>query len=333
MKQLGWTTFTPVQELAIPALRSGRDLFAQAQTGTGKTGAFALPSSSASRDAPARRSRSSSYRRGSSASRSPARSRSSAASGTRASSRCTAASATARRRTPFVAARTSSLARPDVSRSGLAAHARPLAHQILVLDEADRLLDLGAHGRGAARAARAIADIIFRETTTIGLRHYEVDRECLRARDRHRRHAARRRCASRWPGATGASSTPSPEFDDCARARARRTTCRSRRSRRWRSRPMARRPRHRRAHREPLLHHDADLLHQRRAAPRPRLHDDGGRRDRARAPAAGRRRVLPDRHRRARPEGRAGGAEGRADRRRRSPTQVAAEVPRPAAGC
>ena len=43
VKQLGWTTFTPVQELSIPALRAGRDLFAQAQTGTGKTGAFALP--------------------------------------------------------------------------------------------------------------------------------------------------------------------------------------------------------------------------------------------------------------------------------------------------
>jgi superfamily II DNA/RNA helicase len=42
-KQLGWTTFTPVQELSIPPLRAGRDLFAQAQTGTGKTGAFALP--------------------------------------------------------------------------------------------------------------------------------------------------------------------------------------------------------------------------------------------------------------------------------------------------
>ena len=40
---LGWTSFTPVQELAIPHLRAGRDLFAQAQTGTGKTGAFALP--------------------------------------------------------------------------------------------------------------------------------------------------------------------------------------------------------------------------------------------------------------------------------------------------
>ena len=43
VKQLGWTIFTPVQELAIPPLRAGRDLFAQAQTGTGKTGAFALP--------------------------------------------------------------------------------------------------------------------------------------------------------------------------------------------------------------------------------------------------------------------------------------------------
>jgi superfamily II DNA/RNA helicase len=42
-RALGWTSLTPVQELAIPHLRAGRDLFAQAQTGTGKTGAFALP--------------------------------------------------------------------------------------------------------------------------------------------------------------------------------------------------------------------------------------------------------------------------------------------------
>src|SRR5438309_9427806 len=40
---LGWTTLTPIQDLAIPHLRAGRDLFAQAQTGTGKTGAFGLP--------------------------------------------------------------------------------------------------------------------------------------------------------------------------------------------------------------------------------------------------------------------------------------------------
>jgi len=42
-RELGWTTLTPIQELVIPHLRAGRDLFAQAQTGTGKTGAFALP--------------------------------------------------------------------------------------------------------------------------------------------------------------------------------------------------------------------------------------------------------------------------------------------------
>ena len=49
-----------------------------------------------------------------------------------------------------------------------------------------------ADGRRAAGAARdALADIIFRETTTIGLRHHEVERECLRAGDRHGRDAAR----------------------------------------------------------------------------------------------------------------------------------------------
>src|SRR5438045_1007088 len=34
---------TPVQDQAIPILQAGRDLFAQAQTGTGKTAAFACP--------------------------------------------------------------------------------------------------------------------------------------------------------------------------------------------------------------------------------------------------------------------------------------------------
>jgi ATP-dependent RNA helicase DeaD len=40
---LGYETPTPVQEEAIPALIQGRNLVAQAQTGTGKTAAFALP--------------------------------------------------------------------------------------------------------------------------------------------------------------------------------------------------------------------------------------------------------------------------------------------------
>lgn len=40
---LGFTQPTPVQEQAIPLVLEGRDLVASAQTGTGKTAAFALP--------------------------------------------------------------------------------------------------------------------------------------------------------------------------------------------------------------------------------------------------------------------------------------------------
>ncbi len=40
---LGYMAPTPVQAAAIPILQSGNDLLAQAQTGTGKTAAFAIP--------------------------------------------------------------------------------------------------------------------------------------------------------------------------------------------------------------------------------------------------------------------------------------------------
>ncbi|MCH4034243.1 MAG: DEAD/DEAH box helicase [Lachnospiraceae bacterium] len=43
LKKAEYTTPTPIQEKAIPAALSGRDLIAAAQTGTGKTAAFALP--------------------------------------------------------------------------------------------------------------------------------------------------------------------------------------------------------------------------------------------------------------------------------------------------
>ncbi|MEE1160419.1 MAG: DEAD/DEAH box helicase, partial [Atopobiaceae bacterium] len=43
VEALGFTTPTPVQSQAIPAVLERRDIVASAQTGTGKTAAFALP--------------------------------------------------------------------------------------------------------------------------------------------------------------------------------------------------------------------------------------------------------------------------------------------------
>jgi ATP-dependent RNA helicase RhlE len=43
VSELGFTEPTPIQQRAIPVVLEGRDLLAAAQTGTGKTAAFALP--------------------------------------------------------------------------------------------------------------------------------------------------------------------------------------------------------------------------------------------------------------------------------------------------
>jgi hypothetical protein len=62
----------------------------------------------------------------------------------------------------------------------------------------------------------AIADVIFRETTTIGLRHYEVERECLRREIidvQTPLGAVRFKLAWR----DGRIVNAVPEFEDCAR--------------------------------------------------------------------------------------------------------------------
>lgn len=42
IREIGWTEPTPIQREAVPEGMAGRDLFGQAQTGTGKTGAYSM---------------------------------------------------------------------------------------------------------------------------------------------------------------------------------------------------------------------------------------------------------------------------------------------------
>ena len=43
LQQLGYTTMTPIQAASLPIALQGKDLIAQAKTGSGKTAAFAIP--------------------------------------------------------------------------------------------------------------------------------------------------------------------------------------------------------------------------------------------------------------------------------------------------
>src|ERR1700721_2502217 len=42
LKEVGYSEMTPVQAATLPAILAGRDIVAQARTGSGKTAAFAL---------------------------------------------------------------------------------------------------------------------------------------------------------------------------------------------------------------------------------------------------------------------------------------------------
>ena len=43
IETLGWFEPTPIQETAIPLILEGKDVLATARTGSGKTGAYAIP--------------------------------------------------------------------------------------------------------------------------------------------------------------------------------------------------------------------------------------------------------------------------------------------------
>ena len=43
IREMGFTKLSPIQEQAIPYLLEGKDIIGQAQTGTGKTAAFGIP--------------------------------------------------------------------------------------------------------------------------------------------------------------------------------------------------------------------------------------------------------------------------------------------------
>jgi uncharacterized protein (TIGR00299 family) protein len=62
----------------------------------------------------------------------------------------------------------------------------------------------------------AISDVIFRETTTIGLRHYEVDRECLQ-REIVAVETPLGRVRFKVASRDGRVMNATPEFDDCVK--------------------------------------------------------------------------------------------------------------------
>ena len=145
-----YPTPTPIQAQAIPHVLAGRDLLGFAQTGTGKTAAFALPILQRLAAAPARRPMPQACARSSSRRRASSRRRSARAS------RPTAANLRLRHavifggvgQNPQVQALRSGVdilvATPgrllDLIEQGMS---RSTGVEVLVLDEADRMLDMG----------------------------------------------------------------------------------------------------------------------------------------------------------------------------------------------
>ena len=145
---LGYEEPTPVQRETIPLLLQGRDLLGQAETGTGKTAAFALPmlqriGDGAAGPAPDLRPRARADARAGDAGR---RGGPQVREGRRPDACCrsTAARRCTSRSARSSAARTSSSRRRAArSITSAAARCKLDALRVLVLDEADEMLDMG----------------------------------------------------------------------------------------------------------------------------------------------------------------------------------------------
>ena len=140
--ELGFMAPTPVQTLAIPVLQKGHDLFAQAQTGTGKTAAFAIPILEKVDANLKRREALSSCRRGARASGDP-RVRRDREVPQVARGRDLRGVPYARRSARSRAALRSSSGRRDGCSTTSRKEISTCRVFLVVLDEADRLLDMG----------------------------------------------------------------------------------------------------------------------------------------------------------------------------------------------
>ena len=207
---LDYTTLTPIQAQALPAILEGRDLIAQAPTGSGKTAAFGLGLLQRHRrQSPCAR------RRWCSAPPAnwPTRWASSCASWPPASPtsscRCCAAASRWRRSWPrWRMRRTSSSARRAACWSWCSKDALDLRGvRVLVLDEADRMLDMGFEEPIRAIVKRTPKD---RQALLFSATFPEAIRALATAmlRDPLEVSVGRRRPASRPSSSTSSRSSP-----------------------------------------------------------------------------------------------------------------------------
>ena len=194
---------------------------------------------------------------------------------------------------------------PRIRRRAGAASARPAARRTAALTASGRA---GASPAGCGAGPRRAAPRAARACPTRRRRPAELP--AAGPAQAARTSAGSRRCAGLLAGAAGrahrgrVATAAAPDRLGATRRARRLEAC----------------PRRVASILDALLRHDAHLLRERRAPPRPRLHDDRGRRARPPHAPARRGRLLPHRHRRARRAGRRRRPSARGSRRASSAT-------------